>query len=75
MAKYGDDYEAVVDITTRQNLQLRGLKVKKKKGKKKGKKGKDEEAVEKQRGKEKGKVGRKGGYVEREVSGAYSLCI
>lgn len=27
MAKYGDDYEAVVDITTRQNLQLRGLKV------------------------------------------------
>lgn len=27
MAKYGEDYEAVVDITTRQNLQLRGLKV------------------------------------------------
>nr|AET85053.1 nitrite reductase [Nannochloropsis sp. W2J3B] len=27
MAKYGDDYEAVVDITTRQNLQLRGLKL------------------------------------------------
>ena len=27
MAKYGDDYEAVVDITVRQNLQLRGLKV------------------------------------------------
>ncbi len=27
MAKYGDDEEAVVDITTRQNLQLRGLKV------------------------------------------------
>ncbi|EWM20575.1 nitrite reductase, partial [Nannochloropsis gaditana] len=27
IAKYGEDYEAVVDITTRQNLQLRGLKL------------------------------------------------
>lgn len=31
MAKYGDDYEAVVDITVRQNLQLRGLKVREEK--------------------------------------------
>lgn len=65
IAKYGEDYEAVVDITTRQNLQLRGLKV--------GRTGREKEgrwAAEQVGGKGKGRKrgGRRPAIHETEVT-------